>query len=1762
MIRHIVIYVTICIWLMNGIDVQGLSVPSNIPKAETVDLFFEAYSKIRTNKLQPGPFTELLTGLFFRGRKENLQKLNSLKLEEFLKDIHQYAQRDDMQSKRDLIHHQFFQLAYHQIELDKALRELLTNGIDAQRRNNKWVRPSISVKTGDDGSIEVTDTGEGMDIEDLFLFFLTFKRSKNMRLIDKNQAEDGITGMFGTGVFSNFILAQDDGDTITVRTRRKGSKGYVLTIFKHKDTYDYMLKEAQENLPLGTSIRVQSNMLKNPDMMERILRKSVYEPFRYNSGVDIQVNGKAIPSPHTLNFNTLDVLNGKGKIMWLGNNANTGRLIVTVNGNTIIGFDIEGPNIPDELVIDFPENIKLTQDRSDISYDDEKNRSFLGAGIDAIFNDLDNQDMDMRLTLLNGCYPLIKYMKYLPYAKNKCMDMDLLPAVKALNGMPNVKTKDMAHPDYLYDIKLPGQKIYTGYRTHYYECAWLREPSAAFVLNGDCYILMQPEFFPLKQADILQHNQAILKIRHDMLAKSNPAFLLTDTDNLYQQKAPQMHGLFVNDNVLKANIHYNNDQISKIDMTALVKAIPEKETQEVFQEAMNQLISNRNEKIEYAPMQRWVETINGYYPLYTMWKMSFGHQKAKEYVSALISIEQRPISIDTLMPFFMMVKNNANVVWGFIYYINNFAQINFLGGLKQKEKHWLFDLSAFLGQQHTNIAQGYFSEFISFMSMLPQTESFSKEEVINIHKTILFCKNMHETMRDLAKRNNLPEQSLQMGQLFKEKLRAYVLNVKQKDKLKDSALGTPSMLDIMRQLVAKYNPNRTNELLPLFETYFDDCIYNVIKKYKTKFEIFQDFSYFMTPEEKGFLALCLFENVFIPQQAPILKIPKNVEWKNLEDFPKRDTLFPDVDIFRKNIAMAIHQNLDKNAFLPECLKNSKEANAGKVYVRYGADKQGHQVVEIEDTGDGIHDIRAFLFPGISSKGGPGHIMNYGWGWISAFLQFDGAYVVSCSRDNDGNEIIWDIHLKKTSDETGFYYALEQRKRQWDDPKKGTRTRFYRKKKNTTEHILDLFSVLSSKANAVDPKDMQIYFQNDDYFINKTGGFHQTPLLYQHMNGTIGYEDLMFGIYLNGILASSEKDKDSLMACLPSHIKTLYTNPKMIYRVAIHLPKDTGQNLGRTKIAVDSFEITKRIYLLSVVKAIVRAFDAGTLSYDDLPWLPYDYFYDFRISRTHKFKSAPKMADKTLLDAIITALQTGNDAPLQHYSTETIMHALNHPESLAYVFLNATSLAQKRERLRTFLFSCNYMEPDGQYKPQKKSRIRLEQEFNVFNREPVTEDKVFPLFLDKIHHEIEVAERMKQRNDDGNLGAQEEIHLEAHEVPDGVILKTILTRLMETFLTDKMNLDFTPEIAFYKAFQNSNAHTSGRIIRINILGPLYSKFVSAWKSQDIDMLLAWMRADVFETLTHELVHIKEGVSHAESTHDATFFETQAKILKQCFFHELDYDTYVDIIESLMSKNDRNGHDALLPLELKTEHQNTQIHHGYQKIPQQEMQQALTSAHKSHAWLEALGIYLPVILWGVMVVMTGIFTYTLYSALTVFLLIFIETAALITYILFFVVTSKYSQEVHAGYRVAMAITGWVFVALAIGMLNQPFILLFPVWAQLIVAGTIWIIQILLLYISYKRGEKYHHLYDCVYTLINEEGTHYTIHIQDIWNRSVNHGGIQVSGQFYLSDLIIKKILRQGLTAWPQWKTNMDISLDDETVRIDKAIFENIVDTLISA
>lgn len=295
-----------------------------------------------------------------------------------------------------------------QFDTPYSIREVIANAIDAYYKKSSLISTDVSSKKisvttdKDKKKIIITDQGQGMTLKDIAAYLLIPVRSSNsIFLTGQNTA--GTTGRFGQGFFSILSMLQTSNDRIIVHTKSEGHPGYRI-VFKKKDgAIIFDIEEIKDDTIKGTRISIQSDYLDKQNL-NHIEKNIVKKYFSYNGRSVIEMNHVRVNNSNhfkriSLGHKPEDINNGYILIDKRPSQGE-GTLALTVNGILISEYKVKGKHIPKTLVIDFPSDTTLTQDRSTMNFYDLKNKAIVIQAIKTLVK-------HKQIPALNALFPIL-----------------------------------------------------------------------------------------------------------------------------------------------------------------------------------------------------------------------------------------------------------------------------------------------------------------------------------------------------------------------------------------------------------------------------------------------------------------------------------------------------------------------------------------------------------------------------------------------------------------------------------------------------------------------------------------------------------------------------------------------------------------------------------------------------------------------------------------------------------------------------------------------------------------------------------------------------------------------------------------------------------------------------------------------------------------------------------------------------------------------------------------------------------------------------------------------------------------------------------------------------------------------------------------------------------------------------------------------------------------------------------------------------------
>jgi len=311
------------------------------------------------------------------------------------------------------IDHQLKVLTDYQFADFLTIRELTANALDSYYHNQAFGPKDRKVwVTVENGALTIEDHGIGMSLQDIVFYLLTPTRSKNPFVRSAGDAKEGVTGRFGQGFFSIFSFLKKTTDRIVLETHIRDGVSYVLTfLLNEAGKLELTIDEREGKKPdSGTKIFITSSLLEGDQagkpMGQYIESEVVRSYFRHAYRGQVFLNGDWVNPPEEPREKIVgadDNPLSAGSYVILGAAQDTqskGQIYITVNGILICSIPVQGAYIYDGLVVDFPADTKLTQDRGGLDRWSEKNSAFIKKLID---RSVEKEDV----RLLNTLEPLI-----------------------------------------------------------------------------------------------------------------------------------------------------------------------------------------------------------------------------------------------------------------------------------------------------------------------------------------------------------------------------------------------------------------------------------------------------------------------------------------------------------------------------------------------------------------------------------------------------------------------------------------------------------------------------------------------------------------------------------------------------------------------------------------------------------------------------------------------------------------------------------------------------------------------------------------------------------------------------------------------------------------------------------------------------------------------------------------------------------------------------------------------------------------------------------------------------------------------------------------------------------------------------------------------------------------------------------------------------------------------------------------------------------
>lgn len=294
--------------------------------------------------------------------------------------------------------------------------ELISNAIDATYKKHKkenlaatFKKSQVRVVLRNDG-YTVADMGIGMDSKTIL---------EKLLIPNVSGSGEGTIGRFGVGFYTSLSHLESPDDEVLVRTN-DGNNAYRIS-FKINPLYNDIgvniepinLEEAKtsgQNIPLGTAITVKSK-----NFEKEKARELIDYSFAFNDKqCDILLRDQENQHDYYLvnDLNNLNKISGENTSILFSkeqNLKNESHVSILVNGVTIESQTIKGANLPKDLVLDFPLECSLPENRAELSIDKVAIDS-IKEMVSLILGSAEVQDQE-KISICNALYLVIGKMQ-------------------------------------------------------------------------------------------------------------------------------------------------------------------------------------------------------------------------------------------------------------------------------------------------------------------------------------------------------------------------------------------------------------------------------------------------------------------------------------------------------------------------------------------------------------------------------------------------------------------------------------------------------------------------------------------------------------------------------------------------------------------------------------------------------------------------------------------------------------------------------------------------------------------------------------------------------------------------------------------------------------------------------------------------------------------------------------------------------------------------------------------------------------------------------------------------------------------------------------------------------------------------------------------------------------------------------------------------------------------------------------------------------
>ena len=279
-------------------------------------------------------------------------------------------------------------------EKNRSIVELVSNSIDA-------------TPEGDDSRVDVTLRDNGFTIQDNGEGMTPYVLLEKL-MIPKISGKDGVgtIGRFGIGFYTALAHLKDSSDQVRVVTNN-GTDTYEIVFSRHsaaKTTDEFHELSIQTRKlesgdhPQGTSITLECGDFDAGDA-EALLRGAM----RFSSKMPIHLQAEYRGSDESELVNTSEGLEAMemgddGALMYDPVREDRSKVTLLIKDITIEDFYVSAPDVPRELVLNFPATCILSENRSEVEFDESTFQDVL-----TLIVSLEGADIDpsLKLSLIN-----------------------------------------------------------------------------------------------------------------------------------------------------------------------------------------------------------------------------------------------------------------------------------------------------------------------------------------------------------------------------------------------------------------------------------------------------------------------------------------------------------------------------------------------------------------------------------------------------------------------------------------------------------------------------------------------------------------------------------------------------------------------------------------------------------------------------------------------------------------------------------------------------------------------------------------------------------------------------------------------------------------------------------------------------------------------------------------------------------------------------------------------------------------------------------------------------------------------------------------------------------------------------------------------------------------------------------------------------------------------------------------------------------------